>query len=226
MSNEQKTVLLVEDNKDLSEINRRSLVAEGWFVETAFTLAQARDLLQTISPEVILLDVALPDGNGMDFCGEIRQSTDAHILFLTSRTEHEDKLKGLGVGGDDYITKPYKLDELLARVNAAMRRREINASVKTLTKGSLTLNLVASLAFVSGKDLRLTPKEFALLRLLAEREGQIISSERLYEKVWNAPSGDDVRAVKFQIYNLRRKLENSGYSIVSMRGAGYCFEEV
>ena len=224
MSNEQKTILLVEDNKDLSEINRRALVAEGYSVKTAFTLAQARNILQTVSPEVILLDVALPDGDGMDFCGEIRQSTDAHILFLTSRTEHEDKLKGLGVGGDDYITKPYKLDELLARVNAAMRRREIGNAAKNLVKGALTLNLVASQAFVNGEDILLTPKEFSLLHLLAEHEGQSISSERLYEKVWNAPTGDDVRTVKFQIYNLRRKLENSGYTIVSTRGEGYCFE--
>jgi DNA-binding response OmpR family regulator len=116
------TVLLVEDNPKLNEINRRALEKAGCAVLTALTLHEARAYMAQNAPDVILLDVMLPDGDGINFCGEIRDATDAHILFLTSKTEYENRVRGLETGGDDYITKPYKLEEMLARVNAALRR--------------------------------------------------------------------------------------------------------
>ena len=227
-NNESATVLLIEDNKNLNEINSRALTMEGYEVKTVFTLAQARKVLQKISPEVILLDVSMPDGDGMDFCAEIRDTTDAHILFLTSRTEHEDKLKGLGMGGDDYITKPYKLDEMLARVKAAIRRRKIDTVVNTLTKGSLTLDTIANRAYLNGEDMNLTPKEFAVLLMFIQDSEEEFTAEKLYEKIWKQPLIGDDHSVKNTIYHLRKKLKagNCEFSIEMTRGKGYRLESI
>jgi DNA-binding response OmpR family regulator len=222
-----RTVLLVEDNEKLNAINRRALETAGYRVLTALTLAAAREHLAAYNADVILLDVVLPDGDGADFCGEIREKTDAHILFLTSKREHVDKIKGLAVGGDDYITKPFKLDELLLRVTAAMRRRDMEAAkppVQTMTVGPLTLDSAAIQAILNGKDLRLSPKEFSVLRLLVQSKGKAISKEALYEAAWNQPMNVDDTAIKTAISRLRRKLGAEGFRITSTRGEGYRFE--
>ncbi|MDR1643965.1 MAG: response regulator transcription factor [Clostridiales bacterium] len=222
-----RTVLLIEDNEKLNVINRRALESAGYHVLTALTLAAAREHLAAHNADVILLDVLLPDGDGADFCGEIREKTDAHILFLTSKREHVDKLKGLATGGDDYITKPFKLDELLLRVAAAMRRRDMEAAkppVQTMTVGPLTLDSAAIQAFLNGKDIGLSPKEFSVLRLLVQSKGKAISKEALYESAWNQPMNVDDTAIKTAISRLRRKLGSEGFRITSSRGEGYRFE--
>lgn len=122
-------VLLVEDNAELNANNNRALKVHGYCVHSALTLAEARDWLQDNSPDIILLDVMLPDGDGIDFCAEIRHppiSSKAHVLFLTAKTHHADRIRGLASGGDDYITKPFHLQELIARVESAMRRRNMS----------------------------------------------------------------------------------------------------
>ncbi len=221
-----RTILLVEDNEKLNEINRRALAAQGYAVATAQTLEKARECLEVCAPEVILLDVLLPDGNGIDFCAEIRHKTDAHILFLTSRAEHEDRLRGLDMGGDDYITKPYKLDEMLSRVGAALRRRDMRRGLptqRTLARGPLTLDLCSFRAFCDGKDLLLTRKEFALLLVLADCGEAPVSKERLYEAAWNAPLSEDAGALWRHMSTLKKKLADAGNRLVlaSSRGEGY-----
>jgi DNA-binding response OmpR family regulator len=220
-----KTVLLVEDNEKLNAINRRALEGEGHKVLTALTLYQAREHLAVNDPEVILLDVLLPDGNGIDFCGEIRGDTDAHILFLTSRTEHEDRIRGLDTGGDDYITKPYKLEEMLSRVRSAMRRRDMPPA-RVITRGPLTLDVIAAHTFFNGEDLLLTGKEFALLLLLVQNEGKTLSKEYLYETVWKAPMAGDGGALWKQMSTLKKKLDKGGgaLALTVSRGDGYMLE--
>jgi DNA-binding response OmpR family regulator len=217
-----KTVLLVEDNEKLNAINRRALEGAGHKVLTALTLAEARERLGANDPEVILLDVLLPDGSGIDFCGEIRGDTDAHILFLTSRTEHEDRIRGLDTGGDDYITKPYKLEEMLSRVRAAMRRRGMPPA-RVITREPLTLDTVAAQALLNGADMLLTGKEFALLLLLVQNEGKPISKEYLYETVWKAPMAGDGNALWKQLSTLKKKLDTGGgaVALTASRGNGY-----
>jgi len=217
---EQRTVLLVEDNEDLNEINRRTLEQEGYEVLTALTLAAARAHLSRTDPDVILLDVLLPDGNGIDFCGEIQNSTQAHIIFLTSRLEHETRLRGLDTGGDYYMTKPYKLDEMLSSVRAALRRRDKG---KRLTFGSLTLDMGPGRAFIDSVDLNLSPREFALLRLLAENEDKTLDTAYIYQAAWGLPMGADKNAIRTTTYRLRHKLEPSGYYILAKRNEGYTF---
>jgi DNA-binding response OmpR family regulator len=221
---EQNTVLLVEDNKEMNEINRRRLELEGYAVLTAPTLARAREHLSRHDPQVILLDVDLPDGDGAGFCSEIRANTDAHILFLTSSTTVDDKVKGLAAGGDDYITKPYNMEELTARVSSAMRRRGMTKPARHIIKGSLSLDFVANIAYLNGVDMLLTQKEFGLLHMLIRNEGKVLSREALYEAVWMLPANDETRTVKTHISEIRKKIIGCGYTITVSRGEGYCFE--
>jgi DNA-binding response OmpR family regulator len=170
-------VLLVEDNVQLNTANSRALRLHGYETHTAQTLSGARGLLSQMEPDVILLDVMLPDGDGVDFCAEIRGKTQAHILFLTAKTAGGDRVRGLLTGGDDYIMKPFHPAELMARIAAVMRRRRMEkAPAKALVKGGLTLDIVALQAFAEGNNLSLSPKEFALLLLFAQNEDKIMSA--------------------------------------------------
>lgn len=229
--NNRKSVLLVEDNEKLSESNRRALELKGYHVHVALNLKQAREHLKSHDPDVILLDVTLPDGDGIHFCREIYGSVTSHIIFLTAKTEQHDRIRGLEYGGDDYITKPYKLGELLARVGAVMRRRQADAKklpVQIVTVGPLTLNIVAGKAYMNSEDLLLTPKEFALLLILAGNDGKTITAENLYKEVWKQEMTGDANAIKNAIYRLRKKLEACGdsFHIAMTRGEGYCFTAV
>lgn len=221
----QTTVLLVEDNHALNEINRRALELAGHRVLAALTLNQARAHLAAHSPDVILLDIVLPDGDGIDFCGEIRGTTDAHILFLTSKTDHVDRIRGLETGGDDYITKPYLLDEMLARVGAVIRRREMAGLHTTLTRGPLTLDATAMRAYLDGKDIELTPKQYALLYALVQNHGRPLRMETLYDMVWKQPLVDSGNALWTQMSRLKKKLEvNRHIALNASRIDGYTLE--
>ena len=216
------SVLLVEDNADLNDVNSRALELRGYEVYTALTIEKARQHLLRIEPDVILLDVMLPDGSGFDFCKEIREGTTAHILFLTAKTSHEDMMQGMSFGGDAYIIKPFHPEEMLVKVDAAMRRRGTDR-VQIIKKGDLVLDIMAIQAFDKGDSLRLTPIEFSLLLLLVKNEGHHIKSDVIYETIWKAPIVKDMNALQTAISKLRRKVEPTGYTIVSQRGYGYTF---
>ena len=220
------TILLVEDDEDLNNANRRALELMRHTVHAARTLAQARAILDGTEPDVILLDVMLPDGDGFTFCREIRERTQAHILFLTAKAEHEDLLNGLAIGGDDYITKPFHVRELLARVEAAMRRRKIGLPLQAISKGRLEINLASNQAFVNGEDLLLSQKEFSILCLLAQNEGKVLDARQIYETVWKRLIGNDMNAVRMAISRLRKKIATAGYGISVVRGSGYVFGKV
>jgi DNA-binding response OmpR family regulator len=223
------TILLVEDNEKLNEANRRVLEEEGYKVMTALTLASARENLRTTDPDVILLDVMMPDGEGYDLCEEIRDTSDAHIIFLTSRREHEEKLRGLSLGGNDYITKPFRMDELVLRVASAVmmiekKSKKQQSPPSVLTVGSLTMDLIAQRAYVGGTDLLLQPREFALLLLFVQKKGETLNADYLYEKVWGQPLNDNKGALEQRVSQLRKNIINSGYTIYTQRGKGYCFD--
>ena len=224
------TVLLVEDNAELNAANSRALCLRGYKVLTALTLSEARERLSETEPDIILLDVMLPDGDGLAFCREIRETTAAHILFLTARTEHADMVKGLCWGGDDYITKPFHPEELLARIEAAMRRRNMDKSpAQMLTKDALRLDIAASQAFVNDVNLSLTPKEFSLLFLLLRHQGEALDKVRLYEEVWKQPMAGDGKALWQHMSRLKRKLEEASggsLTIFAARGEGYSLEMI
>lgn len=224
-----KTVLLVEDNKQLNQINQRVLDRAGYRVLTALCLADARECMAIGIPDIILLDIMLPDGDGVAFCQEIRQQTAAPILFLTSVSGYEQTLAGLEAGGDDYLNKPFDLEMLLAKVGAFLRRDEIAKRVRQqpgrIERGSLKLELAGNRATVGDVDLLLTQKEFALLLYFVRHEGELLPSATIYEEVWRQPMVNNVATLKNTTSRLRKKLAGSGFYIVAERGAGYLFEE-
>lgn len=225
---DSKTILLVEDNQQLNAINRRALQRAGYRVLTALSLREAEKHLQNYAPDAIILDIMLPDGNGVEFCRKIRQHIAAPILFLTSVSGYEQTLAGLAAGGDDYLHKPFDLDMLLAKVAAFLRRDEIAGRVRTpdrsVVRGALVLDTVAAQAFLEGKDMLLSPKEFALLLLLVRREGETLSAETIYMDVWKQPLFGNTNSLKVAMSRLRKKLDRSDLQITSVRGEGYRFE--
>ena len=219
------SILLVEDNEQILYGNERMLKRHGYDVTTALSLREARERIATITPDAIVLDIMLPDGSGLDFMRELRRESNVPILLLTGLTTPDDVVRGLTDGGDDYLTKPYDFDILMARIEALLRRSR--RLPDALQKGSLKLDVTAGQAFVNGEDLLLTQKEFALLLTFAQNEGVTMSLEHIYEKIWKAPIGNDSSALRRQISNLRSKLEEGhcGYTLSTVYSEGYRFEK-
>jgi DNA-binding response OmpR family regulator len=223
--------LLVEDDRQLNEINRRALERAGYEVVAALNLRAARDAMTRFAPDVIILDIGLPDGNGADFCREVRPQTAAPILFLTSYHDYEDELSAMLMGGDDYLRKPFDLTLLVAKVDAFRRRDRIaewRRSTESLQIGPLRLDMVSLVASVGDTDLRLTSKEFSLLVALVRAQGEVLTAEDLYEAAWRRPMHGDPRAVWTHMSCLKKKLKatGAGVAIESHRGQGYTITNI
>lgn len=202
--------------------NERMLSRKGYETAAALTLAEACAVIEKRMPDVIVLDIMLPDGNGFDFMRELRKTSGIPILLLTGLSTHADIVRGLTEGGDDYLAKPYDFGVLLARIEALLRRA---AQVPdTLTKGALRFDILANQVFLNGEDLLLTKKEFALLLLLVKNERRPLSPEYVYETVWKTPMDADKNALKFQLSRLRKKLGGSFSILYDTDEDGYIFE--
>lgn len=219
-----QTILLVEDNPDIIKINRYALTMRGYRVLEARTIEQGRELLERENPNLIILDILLPDGSGLSLCEEIRKNSGLPILFLSALGENQNIVDGLLRGGDDYLPKPYDLDVLLARVEALLRRVVCGTEV-IVRRGALTLDTVSQCAMVNGRDILLTPKEFAILLYFVRNEGREVKAEQLYKAAWRQPMKNDTRAVKTAVSRMRKKLEPTGMQITFERGAGYRFKK-
>jgi len=224
------TILLVEDDKVLAQLNARLLKRQGYHIVIAYTAAEARQQFAIKTPDLMVLDVSLPDGDGVTLCREFRRETDVPVLFLTGKSETKDKVAGLDSGGDYYLTKPFDSNEFLAVIHSLLRReqriRELVSGSSVISKGSLMLNLDERRAYIDGNDTGLSPKEFTLLLLLVQNEDKEMTNEILYETVWNAPMINNTGAVRVHISNLKRKLgkENAkDFSIYNEPGKGYIF---
>lgn len=217
-----RTVLLVEDNVHIMKINSATLADAGYRVLEAMTLREARRVLKTEKPDSIVLDIMLPDGDGRDFCIELREryGINVPILFLTALKEKSDMEKGFDAGGTDYLTKPFDLDHLVMKVTAQLKQYDRSKQDEAgFHAGGLHLDYTARRAFINEEDLLLEPKEFALLEILAKNRGHYVAAEELYEKVWKM-AAVDVRTVKVRISGLRQKL-GTGFDIEASRGEGY-----
>jgi len=222
-----KTVLYVEDDSYFLYVTCTVLSKHGYIVLTAENLAQARAHLEYHKPDAIILDILLPDGNGLDFLKEIRaQGNKTPVMLLTAWNKNTDEVQGFDAGADEYIGKPFNYDLLLIRLKKMIGHA--GQVPEHITCGSLSLDLMSAQAFVNGENLMLTKKEFALLLLFVQNEGETISPGHIFEKVWNAPMGGDNRTLKKHISVIRKRLNsgNSEFNIHNKRGSGYCFEEI
>jgi DNA-binding response OmpR family regulator len=219
-------ILLIEDNSHIMKMNADELSDRGYEVLCADNLAQARNLLQFHQPDLIILDILLPDGNGIEFCRELRESISIPVIFLSAMAEDKDVVEGLQAGGEDYLTKPYNLDVLAARVEVQLRHSSISSSIVML--GPIKMDTIAMICWLDGKDILLTKKEFAVLLLLIKQRNKMIPSEKIYNAVWGQDMQDNSQALRTIISRLNRKLpsEQSQISISYIRNQGYILEQV
>jgi len=227
----QRTVLVVEDDDSLQDVLSYSLTRKGYQVLQAFDGEKALDLARELNPDLIVLDIMLPGLDGLEVCRILRREMATPILILTARDQELDKVEGLELGADDYMTKPFSIRELLARVGALIRRREMDVGPreeeKSISVGDLTLNLEARTALMSGESLDLRPKEYDLLAFLAGNPGRAYTRNELLDQVWGTDYFGDPRT-DVHIRWLREKIEREPGSprrIITIRGTGYRFEE-
>ena len=217
-------ILLVEDNEKIQQANSNMLKRRGGCnVYLADNLAQAREIVADTYLDIILLDIMLPDGNGLDFLKELKQDKDIPILILSALGEDDDRIAGLEAGGDTYMTKPYNNKELLLNIEAVLRRS--GRMPKVIKKGNLEIRVISDEALVNGENLNLSQKEFSLLCYFEQNENKTMSGTHLYEMIWGQRMGKDTGALKQAIYRLRLKLKGSGYSISFEQNEGYRFEK-
>lgn len=221
-------VLVVEDEAELASLISREIEAAGHTVTLASDGPQAVDLAERVEPDIILLDVMLPGFDGIEVLRRVRQTSSVPILMLTARSTELDKVLGLELGADDYLTKPFSMRELQARVGAILRRaeriRQYSATepvAEIISHPGLTIDVAAHTAVVDGSDVALTATEFSLLRMLAANPGRVFSREFLLEEVWGDESVVFDRTVDSHIQRLRKKLGASGQAIETVWGVGY-----
>ncbi len=218
-------ILLVEDDADILKTNAKLLSYEGYTVVTAETTAKGFEAVISHQPDVIVLDVILPDGDGLALCEKIRSISAAPILFLSCLDKSADKVRGLLSGGDDYMAKPYDMNEFCARIHALLRRTHFN-DTGMLNFPPLTISLSAQRVYLNGKDVNLTPREYQILVLLVKNIGKPLSGEYLYEKIWALPAAAGLHTVHVHISSIRRKLEldaDGPIAIKHLPRQGYCF---
>ncbi|MBE7018947.1 MAG: response regulator transcription factor [Ruminococcaceae bacterium] len=230
----ERLILIVDDEKPIVDILKFNLQKEGFDTIEAYDGATGLQLAMEKNPDLILLDVMLPEMDGFTVCKEIRVKSQVPIILLTAREEEVDKVLGLELGADDYITKPYSVRELLARIKANLRRTKKTQPVVTadntdlLTYGRLTIDTERFEVKKDGKPVEITVREFELLKFLASQPDKIFSREKLLEKVWKYEYYGDLRTVDVTVRRLREKLEdNPGEPdfVVTKRGIGYYFNK-
>jgi len=229
-----KTVLIVDDEKHIVDILSFNLIREGYDILCAYDGREGLELALQKNPDLILLDIMLPYMDGFEVCREFRKKNNlTPIIMLTAREEEEDKIFGLELGADDYISKPFSIRELLARVKTNIRRSASAEAAPSegssvLTFGELTIDTDSKNVFKSGKPLELSMREYELLTFLAQNAGTVFSREELLEKVWNYKYYGDLRAVDVAVKRLREKVESKSSEpeyIMTRRGAGYYFNK-
>lgn len=226
----KETILIVDDENEISELIDLYLSREGYQTVTIGEGFKAIETVSRVNPDLILLDIQLPDLDGFEVCLEIRKVSKAPIIFVSCKAEDVDKILGLGVGGDDYITKPFSPGELVARVKAHLRRKrmmkESGRAEETIVFQDLEIDLRSHSVRVEGKSVSLSAKEYQLLILLARNPNRVFSMEQLFHQIWESPSLGDPRTIMVHISNLRKKIEKNPAEpvyILTVRGGGYKF---
>jgi len=218
-------VLVIEDDPGIADVIRRALVYQNYEVDVAHTGAQGLDAARDRLPDVVILDLMLPDMDGVEVCKRLRAADEVPIIMLTARDATSDKVQGLEAGADDYITKPFEFDELFARIKAALRRRDAGKAGghETITVGDLTVRPLSREVARGARSITLTAREFELLEFLARHAGEVVRKETLFERVWGYNFDVESDAIKVYVSYLRKKLNANGERdlIHAVRGVGY-----
>jgi len=201
------TILVVDDEPQIRRVMRTALAAQGYAVAEAKSGEEALDRVRDERPDLILLDVNMPGMDGLEACREIRGSSDVPIVMLTVRNSERDKVNALDAGADDYVVKPFGIEELLARIRAALRRAAPSEAMPKFNSPELSVDFASRQVRVRGKDVRLTPKEFELLRFLISNRGKAVTHRKLLQTVWGPDYGDEIEYLRVFLNQLRKKLE-------------------
>jgi two-component system, OmpR family, response regulator RegX3 len=225
----RRTILLIEDEAAISEPLAAALGREGFEALVAGTAAAGLELFESRSPDLVLLDVMLPDGDGRDLLRRIRETSRTPVVMLTARGEEMDRVLGLELGADDYVTKPFSAAELAARIRAVLRRAggSAGSEATVLEAGDVRMNLDTHEATQAGEPLHLTVKEFELLRVLLERAGRLVKREELVHEVWDPAWFGSTKTLDVHVSSLRKKLGDDPAApryIHTVRGVGFRFD--
>ena len=229
MSHQKRTILIVEDEESITTPLAEALERDGFKPEIAHTVADALGRGRTLRPDLVLLDIGLPDGSGLDVCRELRSTSNVPIIILSARGEEADRVVGLELGADDYVVKPFSARELVARVRAVLRRaaeageRRVEGATEI---GDVRIDPGRRSVSFRGEDLELSRKEFDLLRLLIENAGSVVTRERLLDEVWDTNWFGSTKTLDVHVSGLRKKLEDDPGSpryIHTVRGVGFRF---
>ncbi|MGH2957563.1 MAG: response regulator [Solirubrobacterales bacterium] len=225
-------ILVVDDEPSVRESVGYALEQEGFDVTLAADGEQAEEQLSDGNFDLLVIDIMMPGKSGLDICREVRAKSPVPIILLTAKDAEVDKVVGLEVGADDYVTKPFSVRELLGRIRAQLRRRELDRSDEGegagIDTGPVTIDLARHLVTIRGEPVNLTRSEFQVLRLLAENPGQVFSREEIMEELWQTEFRGDVRACDVHISNLRQKIERDPQNpelVLTVRRVGYRFAE-
>jgi two-component system KDP operon response regulator KdpE len=221
------TVLIVDDEPQIRRVLRTTLTSHGYTVIEARTGDEALDLIRSEHVDLILLDLNMPGRSGLETCREIRASGDVPIIMLTVRNTERDKVQALDAGADDYVVKPFGSEELMARIRAALRRAMPAESLPSFVSHDLTIDFDKRSVTVKGQHVRLTPKEFDLLRYLVSNQGRALGHRRLLQAVWGPDYGDETEYLRVFINQLRKKIEPDPHKpcyIHTEPWVGYRFE--
>lgn len=228
MSSRSRKILIVDDEPEIRRFLNASLRLYYHEIIEASTGTKALDLVAFQKPDIVILDLGLPDIDGVEVTRQIRQLGAVPIIILSVRSNEKDKIEALDAGADDYLTKPFGMGELLARVRVVLRRLEPPRSTTTLKSNGLTLDLPRHRLTLDGKEIPLTPTEFDILSVLMQNQGIVVTHHQLIHRVWGAVFGDEDRLLRVNISNLRHKIEsdpNRPKYILTELGVGYRFAE-
>ncbi|MDF2877744.1 MAG: DNA-binding response regulator [Clostridia bacterium] len=231
MMEENITVLIIEDDKYIMSLTTMYLKDEGYKTVEAITGKEAISLFYVNNPDIILLDLGLPDMDGMEVIKYIREKSNAPIIVVSAREEEREKIKALDLGADDYMTKPFHMGELLARIRVSQRKLNNIANstnIEIFTCDYLTVDYSKGLVFVDGEEVHLTPMEYKLLRLLINNRGKVLTHNYILNQIWGYSETNDAKSLRVFMASLRRKIERDTAShrfILTQVGVGYRFVE-
>jgi DNA-binding response OmpR family regulator len=220
---ERGTVLVIDDEPNIADLVDLYLARDGYRVLKAGSGQAGLDAVRDHRPRLVVLDVGLPDMDGLEVCRRLRQTSNIPVIFLTARDGEVDRVLGLELGGDDYLTKPFSPAELVARVKAVLRRVDGGAAREVVQAGAVTIDVGRREIVVDDQPVEFTTKEFDLLRFLAERPGLALSRQQILDGVWGFDWYGDARTVDVHIAQVRKKLADS-LVITTVRGVGYRLE--